>query len=357
MFRFANPEYLYLLFLLPVGYFAFRMQMRRHQTKLQKELGSTMMPILTSSVSQRRARWKLRLEYICIFFLIIAFARPQLGVGEKEVSSTGIELMLAIDVSRSMLAEDVKPSRLDFLKREMNRLLDSLDGDKVGLVVFAGSSALVSPLTSDYSALKMFIAGLSPESVSSQGTIFANAIKESLDAFKRGGVESDEDVRVSKVLLIASDGEDNEEGALKMAKEAKEKGMRIFTLGVGTEKGGSIPVRDGNGYLKGYKQDVQGNIIVTKSKTKLLRQISEVGGGRHYHAVLGGAHVRALKSDFDNLEKAEFSSTVAKDYNEYFQWPLALAFFSLLLERLIALRKKQIRQWKGRFFREEGVKS
>lgn len=354
MFQFASPHYLYCLGLLPFLYILFKVREQSAAKKMKTELGEKMAPFLTASYSPRKRRWKFRLELFAIMFFIIALARPQLGQGEKEVSSTGIELMLAVDVSRSMLAEDVKPSRLDFLKRELNVLLDQLGGDKVGLVVFAGSSALVSPLTTDYSALKMFISGLSPDSVSSQGTIFTSAIKEALDAFERGGVESDENVRVSRVLLIASDGEDNEDGAIKIAKEARKKAMTTFTMGFGTEKGGSIPIRDGNGYLKGYKQDSSGNIVVTKAKTKLLRKISESGGGRHYHAVIGGRHIDALAADFNRLEKAEFSSSIAKDFNEYFQWPLFFGFLCLFLDIYLSSRAAESKEWKGRFYRKEG---
>jgi Ca-activated chloride channel family protein len=348
MFQFANPIYLYFIGPVVLCYFIFSFREKSKLKRFKEELGESMAPLLTSSYSLTRSRWKLRLLCLSIIFFLLALARPQMGQGEKEVATTGIEMILAVDVSTSMLAEDVKPSRLDFLKRELGLLLDRLSGDKVGLVVFAGSSVLVSPLTTDYSALKMFIDGLSPESVSSQGTVFANAIDESLDAFKRGGIESDEDIRVSRALLIASDGEDNEEGALAAAKKAREEGMFTFSLGFGTEKGGSIPIRDERGYLKGYKKDRSGNIIVTKAKTDLLRKISEAGGGRHYHAVVGGAHLDALLRDIDNLEKAKFNSSVAKDYNEYFQWPLFVGVILLFMERWIANRRKESKVWKGR---------
>ncbi|MEC9281782.1 MAG: VWA domain-containing protein [Bdellovibrionota bacterium] len=349
MFRFMNPEYLYAIAVLPVLYIIVRIQVSRRAKKLKQELGENLSDFLTSSYSAKRRLWKFRFELFALMFLLIAMARPQMGQGEQKVKSTGIELMLAVDVSKSMLSEDVKPSRLQFLKREMGVLLDRLAGDKVGLVVFAGSSALVSPLTNDYSALKMFIDGLTPESVSSQGTNFTKAIDESVKAFERGGIESDESIRVSRVLLINSDGEDNEEGALKAAEEAKKKGVSIFSLGFGTAKGGSIPIRDERGYLKGYKQDQNGNIIVSQAKTKLLQDIAQKGGGNYYHSVIGGYHIEALLKDFNQLEKAEFESSVAKNYNEYFQYPLFLAFLCLFLERAIASRRSKTGKWKGRF--------
>lgn len=349
MFRWMHPEYLYLLPVLLIAYLFTLWQFRRRDQILQKELGGQLLPMLTASFSPRRRFWKFSFELLAMTFVLLALARPQGQQGEQKVKASGIEIMIAIDVSRSMLTEDIKPSRLQFLKRELGRLLDKLGGDKVGLVVFAGSSALVSPLTSDYSALKMFIEGLGPESVSSQGTVFAKAIAEAEKAFARGGLESDEEIQVSKVLLIASDGEDNEEGALLAAENVLSKGLRIFTMGFGTDKGGSIPVRDERGYLKGYKQDAKGNIIVSRAKTKLLRDLAEKGGGRYYHSVIGGDHLEAFLQDISRLDKADFESSIAKNYSEYFQYPLFLAFLFLFLERCIAYRKSRSTAWRGRF--------
>ncbi|MFK8139141.1 MAG: VWA domain-containing protein [Bdellovibrionales bacterium] len=346
--RFANPQFLYLIPIVLLIVIIFYIYERRKQAALLRAFGSDIGPYLLRTLSVRKRKWKIRLEAIVVCLLLLALARPQLGIGEQQVKSKGIELVVAVDISKSMLAEDVKPSRLDHVKRELNRLLDQLSGDKVGLIVFAGNASLVSPLTSDYSSLKMFIDGLSTDSVSRQGTNFKNAIQTAFEAFQRGGVESNESTVVSKVLLIASDGEDNEDGAIEEARRVFSKGMRIYTMGFGTERGGSIPLRE-RGYLQGYKKDNRGEVIVTKTQTKLLKDIATNAGGKFYFAVIGGQQVVEFGNEIKDLDQAEFESAIAKDFNEYFQIPLLFAFLIGFLEFLLSDRKKEVKEWRGRF--------
>lgn len=349
MFRFANIEFLYFIALVPVWLFLVFWFQKRSLKKLESAFGTKLFPFLSSSLSKRKKNWKIILEALVLTLVLVAMARPQMGQGEVQAKSSGVELIIAVDVSKSMLAEDIKPSRLDHLRREMNSLLDQLNGDKVGLIAFAGSSALLSPLTTDYSSLKMFIDSISPESISTQGTIFLKALDEANSAFKRGGEESSDENKVTKVVLIASDGEDNEPGAIAAAKKYKDKGMRVFTIGFGTEQGGSIPVRDQNGILKAYKKNKQGEIVVTKAKSKLLKDLASAGGGAYYHATVGGNQIKKFLSDIDKLEKAEFEVTTMKDYSEYFYFPLALAVSLALIEILMSDRKADGHIWKGRF--------
>jgi Ca-activated chloride channel family protein len=281
-------------------------------------------------------------------FYILALARPQLGKSQDKIKSEGVEIMICLDVSNSMMAEDVKPSRLEYAKAELSRLLDLLGGDKVGLIAFAGSATLLSPLTTDKEALKMFIEGLSPASVQTQGTDFKKALSEAKNAFTQGGVDPDEG-KVTRVVLLASDGEDNEPGALEFAKKMVADGSRIFTLAFGTERGAPIPDRDERGYLRGYKKDRSGHEVITQVKGNVLKQLAEAGQGAFYHATPGGNEARLIRADLDKLQKAQFATELSASYDEKFQIFLILGLLCSFLEMSLGERRSQGRIWKGRF--------
>lgn len=347
--RFANPDAFSLFWLIPIiwiGAVAFE---RRGLKRLKKALGERLTPFLSASFSKKRRRIKLALRLLALVFFIVALARPQMGKSLQEVKAQGVEIMIALDVSTSMLAEDVKPSRLDHAKAEISRLLDLLSGDKVGLVAFAGSSILLSPLTTDKAALKMFLESLSPYSIETQGTDFQRALNESRGAFERGGAESDETSKVTRVILIASDGEDQEKGALEEAKKLAGDGTRIFTMAFGTERGAPIPIRDERGFLRSYKRDKNGQNVISQVHGDFLRQLAQTGSGSFYHSTFGGNEARKIKDDIDKLQKAEFSSSLATSYDEKFQIPLFIGLLIAMSELLIGERKKSGRIWKGRF--------
>lgn len=347
--RFANVEALQLLWLLPIIWLAGVAFEKRARARLNRALGDKLAPFLTSSVARGKRRLKFFLRLTALAFFILALARPQLGQSMQEVKSQGVELMVAFDVSTSMLAEDVKPSRLEHAKSEISRLLDMLSGDKVGLIAFAGSSVLLSPLTNDKSALKMFIDSLSPYSVESQGTDIRRALNEAAAAFERGGVESDESARVTRVILVISDGEDHEEGAIQEARKLAGDGTRIFSLAFGTEQGAPIPIRDERGFLRSYKRDKDGQNVLSKVNGKFLRELATVGQGSFHFATFGGQEARQIKDDLDKLEKAEFASSMATNYDEKYQIPLAIGFVLALLELFLGERRAQGRIWRGRF--------
>ncbi len=347
--RFANPEAFQLLWLIPFIVFISIALEIRGRKRLGKAFGEKLAPFLASSVSPGKRHFKLLLRCLALGCFVTAMARPQMGQSLQQVKAQGVELVIAVDVSNSMLAEDVKPSRLDHAKAELNRLLDMLAGDKVGLVAFAGSAVLLSPLTTDISSLKMFVDSLTVESVSTQGTSFKAALDEAKAAFERGGVESDENLRVTRVILLASDGEDQEEGALQAARKLVGENTRIFSLAFGTERGGPIPLRDERGFLAGYKRDKNGQNVISQVKGTFLRQLAESGKGSFHHATFGGQEAKLIKADLDRLEKAEFASELATNYDEKFQIPLAIGFILALLELLLGERRSQGRIWKGRF--------
>ncbi len=347
--RFANPEAFRLLWLLPILVGAFVFFEYRAKKRIGKAFGERVAPFLSSSVSDSKRRFKLALRCLALVCFVTALARPQMGMSKQEVKARGVELMIAIDVSNSMLSEDVKPSRLENAKAEVMKLLDMLVGDRVGLIAFAGSPALLSPLTTDVNSLKMFVEGLSTESVATQGTNFSLALDEGKTAFERGGMDSDDNVHVTKVMLLISDGEDLEEGALDKARKMADDGFRIFTIAFGTDRGGPIPVRDERGFLNGYKRDKTGQNIISKVNADFLKELAVIGKGSFHHSTMGGMEARSIKDDLDKLEKKEFASTVETNFDERFQIPLLIGLLIALFDLLLGERNPPGRIWKGRF--------
>jgi Ca-activated chloride channel family protein len=349
MFRFENLAAFNYLWLLPALVFVGIFFDMRGRKLLKKAIGTRLYPFLTSSVSEKKRTVKVILRASVIFFFVVALARPQMGQSKQEVKSEGVEIIFAVDVSESMLSEDVKPSRLDQAKSELSRLMDLMPGNKVGIVAFAGSAALVSPLTNDPAAVKMILESLSTESVSSQGTNFQEALKISKDAFERGGVTADDQVKVTRVVLFASDGEDQEPGAIEEARKMVKDGTRIFSLAYGTEKGGAIPVRDGMGFLKGYKKDRSGQTILTTVHGDALKDLAKEGQGSFYFASFGGDHLKQVVEDISKLEKAQFDTSVATQYDERFQLFLLIGILLAITELIVGERKGAFRFWKGRY--------
>lgn len=348
MFRFESPQYLMLFVLVGVVVLAFLYALARWKITT-RQFSTRLSPFLFDSFSLKKSWWKAILLSLTLAGFVLALCRPQMGEGQKEVKSMGLELMIAVDVSRSMLAEDVRPSRLEHAKKEIMNLLDKLSGDKVGLIAFAGSSVLLSPLTVDKSALKMFVEGLSPSSVESQGTEIGKALNEAKEAFARGGTEGDEVSHVTKVVLVISDGEDHEEGAEKTAKELSDLGMRVFTMAFGTEAGGRVALRDERGHLVGYLKDKSGQAVVSKVNGNFLRTLAEVGKGSFYHVTFGGGQMTSLVEDLDGLEKAEFDTSVATSFDERYQYILFPALLLAFIELFLGSRVRRKDKWKGRF--------
>ena len=349
MFRFENPSQFIWLFAIPVLIVLFFFSMRFLRKRLQSQLGPRVAPLLTASISWGKRRWKLFLQCVTLALMVVALARPQMGQSKQEIKSEGVEIVFVADVSESMMAEDARPSRLSQMKNELSRLVDLLGGNKIGLIAFAGSATVLSPLTNDPNALKMYIDSLSPLSVSSQGTNFQAALSEADEAFNRGGIKQDAVSRVTRVIVVASDGEDHEPGALELAKKLASQGVRIFSMAYGTEKGGPIPERDSLGFLKGYKKDHKGQTVVTTVKGQALTELALAGQGDFFFASLGGDHLQRLVDALNTLEKTQFESQVATQYDEKFQIFLWAALLTALLEVFLGERKTPFRLWRGRF--------
>lgn len=348
-YRFEDHAALQLLWLIPVMMFLVWWTLKRSRQVVQSQIAPPIAKFLTRSVSDRKRKLKLVLQGLTLFFFIIALARPQSGEGKQKAKSEGLEIMLAVDVSNSMLSEDARPSRLELAKRELTRFIDSLGGDKVGLVAFAGSAILLSPLTNDKSALKMFLESLTPDSVTTQGTNFKNALTEANQALHRGGVDSDDNQQITKVIVLLSDGEETEKGGLETAQKIAEGGTRIFTLGVGTEAGGQIPMRDNNGNMIGYKKDRKGQTVVSKFTGDALQALAEAGKGSYQHVTFGGDAVKLVREKINQLQKAQFDTMEVSHYNEHYQSFLLFGIILALLELFMGERKAEGRIWRGRF--------
>ncbi len=347
--RFADSAAFQLLWLLPLVLIMVGWTRKRTQALLDQNVSSRFRPFLLRTVSHSRRRMKIWLQVAALFFFIFALARPQSGEGRTKASSEGLEIMLAVDVSNSMLAEDARPSRLELAKKELTRFVEMMGGDRVGLVAFAGSAILLSPLTNDKGAIKMFIEGLTPEAVATQGTDFRKALNEAYNALNRGGLDSDEQKTITRVIVVASDGEENEKGGLEAAKRIAGEGAKIFTLGFGTEQGGQIPVRDERGNLIGYKRDRSNQVVVTKSTGKALQELAEAGGGTYQHVTFGSDAISNLRANVDQLQKAQMETMEVTNYTEHYQSFLAFGLLLALIELLLGERKREGRLWRGRF--------
>lgn len=348
-FRFESSQALMFLWLIPVLYFVGKFYAKRVERHLTKNLSEKLRPLLTSSVSLSKREWKFRLALFALGFLILAYARPQNGEGRQKVKNEGIEILFLVDVSNSMLAEDIRPSRMGLAKNELSRFIEMSSGDRMGIVAFAGSAVLLSPMTTDQDAIKMYVESLNPEVVSTQGTDLTRALKEAKDAFDRGGMGEQEDTHVTRAIIVISDGEDHEPGAYDQAKKLVEEGIHIFTLGLGTEQGGAIPIRDNQDVLRGYKRGKDNQIVMSKTKGTVLKELARIGEGSFHHASFQNDAIAAIRADIQKLKKSQFESGEIRSYTEEFQVFLILALVLAAIELWLGERKSKGRIWRGRF--------
>jgi Ca-activated chloride channel family protein len=347
--KWADPSQIVLLLLvlgLALGwYWVSRIQAKKMKTLSNpRAISFLFQEVSKKKFSIRRISWLLGL-----IFLVLALMRLQSPGGKIEIRSEGIEIMLIADVSESMMAEDLRPNRLSQMKYDLARFVDLLGGHQVGLVAFAGSAHLLSPLTSDPNALKMYIDSLTPLSVSSQGTNVGAALEVGLEAFERGGKQTNENAKVTRAFVLFSDGEDHEPETLnKIKKVLSEKDIRIFSLAYGTEAGVTIPDRDSLGYLRGQKRNRKGEVIVTKVNGDFLKSLAEAGGGEFDFAIAGGDQIKKIISAINKLEKRVNQTESAISYNEHFAVFAWLSFFHFLIALLLPLKKQVNTKWLGR---------
>ena len=328
MIHFAQAQYLVLLLLIPFFFLIFALVLKLRQRRIRKFGDENLVNQLMPSYAKGKAWVRLSLFAVGFFFFVIALSRPQIGAKLKEHETRGAEIMIALDVSNSMLAEDYSPNRLERAKLAISRLVDKLRDDRIGLIVFAGNSFVQLPITTDYVSAKMFLNSISTESVPVQGTAIGDAINTAIRSFSAQSEKS-------RAVIVITDGENHEDDPVAAAKQAADMGIRVFTIGVGSPEGKPIPM-DGE-----LLKDKDGNIVVTRLDESVLQEVSRAGNG---------VYVRAGNSEFglnpiiDNIKKMEdekYSSIVFEEYDEQFMYFLAIALFFFVVEMLVGDRRSK----------------
>ncbi len=331
MFRFAHSEYLYLLFGIPLLLVIYIIAIRFKKKSLAKFGDPGLLAGLMPDLSKTRPHLKFITVLLALAFLILAVAGPQFGSKLKEVKRKGIELIIALDVSNSMRAEDIAPNRLDRAKQAISRLIDRLNGDKLGLIVFAGDAYTQIPITTDYTAAQMFLSTISTNMVSQQGTNIGAAIDLAMKSF-------DPTSKAAKVLVIISDGENMEGNVLDAADEAAKNGIKIYTIGMGSVEGAPIPISEGNNQ-EGFLKDQQGNVVTTKLNASMLSEIANAGGGEFYSASSSNVGLNKLFDKLNHLNKVELESKEYSEYEDQFPYLIGVALILLIIDFLIIDRK------------------
>ncbi|TVQ14226.1 MAG: VWA domain-containing protein [Bacteroidetes bacterium] len=331
--RFENQEYFYLFLVIPVFLLVFILA-NLHRKKKLLRLGDTgivdrMMPMH----SVRRPWLKLVLFMLAFSSLVMAAVNPQLGYKTEDIKQTGVDIVVALDVSRSMLAEDIRPNRMERSKMAVGRLIDQLENDRVALVIFAGSAVTQVPLTSDREAAKMILRTVNTESIQIQGTAIGAALERSIASFSRSEAGS-------RVIILVSDGENHQDDPLPVVERAREQGIVIHSVGVGTSQGAPIPVYQNN-QLSGFLRDAQGNTVISRFDEPMLRAIAEKGGGIFQAGTGADIGLNRIMQQIREMEQQEFETAHFSEYESRFHYFLALAIIFLVLEFLIFERKSK----------------
>ncbi len=331
MFRFAHPGLLYLLIVIPLLIVFFVMMARKKKKAIAEfgnpELLEPLMPLL----SFRRGAWKFVMLMLALVFVIIGVAGPQFGSKLQQVKKKGVELMIALDVSNSMMAQDIKPSRLEKAKMAIARMVEKLSNDKVGLIVFAGDAYVQLPITTDYSSAKLFLSNISTDVVPIQGTAIGSAIDLAAKSFTP-------ETETSKAIIVITDGENHQDDAVAAAKRAREKGITVHTIGMGLEQGAPIPEK---GHPGQFMKDGSGNIVVSKLDEKTLKEIAKSGEGLYVRASNTEVGLTQLLDEVNRMEKTLLEERIYTDYAEKYQYFLLVGVFFIFVEFMILGRKNK----------------
>jgi len=333
MFRFGNPTYLYLLLIIPILIVLFVLAQYYKKKALAKFGDMSVIEQLMPFVSKSRPLLKFIFLSIAVISIIFALADPQFGSKLEKVKRKGAEIIIALDVSNSMLAEDIKPNRLERAKQAISKLVDKMENDRIGLIVFAGDAYIQVPVTSDYSAAKMFLSSINTNIVSKQGTAIGSAIDLAMNSFTP---ESE----MEKALIVITDGENHEDDAIKAAELAHEKGIAIHTIGMGSPEGAPIPLRRISGQ-DGFQKDNEGTTVISRLDHVALDEIASVGGGVFIRANNTQTGLNKLFDRINSMEKKEMEEKVYTDFEHRFQYLLAIALFFILLDIFIPERKSK----------------
>lgn len=327
MFRFANPEYLIALWLIPALIVLFVLFNRNRKRLLEKFADKDIHKFIMYSYSGAKSKFKFALILVVLSLLIIAFSNPQVGTKMQEVKQTGIDVYILLDVSRSMAAEDIKPNRLEKAKYQISNLIQKLRGDRIGLIVFSGDAYIQFPLTTDYSAANLFLSAVDFNSVPQPGTAIASAINMAVQSFDSAATD--------KAIILITDGEDHEGDIDAAVDEATELEIKIYTIGLGSPDGLPIPVYDNRGKQVGFKQDNNGQTVLTRLNENILREIADNGNGKYYRGNNYEDYLDKIYSDLSTLEQAEFGVKKVTDYEDRFYYFLIPAIILLIIELFI----------------------
>ena len=332
MFRFGEPQYLYLLIVLPLlAVFYFYSNYRRRK-KLREYGSPELLAHLMPDVSKYRPDVKFWLTLSALAMVIFMLARPQFGSKMETVKRQGVETVVALDISNSMLAQDVTPSRLEKSKKLISRLVETFNNDKVAMIVFAGEAFTQLPITSDYVSAKMFLETISPSLITTQGTDIRGAIDLAMKSFTPNE-------GVGRAIVLITDGENHEGGAIEAAQEAAKKGMRVFVLGVGSPDGSPIPAENGS---NNFRRDKDGNVIVTRLNEQMCQEIAKAGNGMYIRVDNTNSAEKVLNNEIAKLSKADVESQVYTEFDEQFQALAWLVLILLVVEMLILERKNPL---------------
>ena len=320
MLRFEDPIFLWLLWVIPVLVVIRLVGWRRRRAKLKKLGDPELLKQLMPGISKYRPTVKFCLLLAALALLIVMVARPQMGSKISHDKRQGIETIICLDISNSMLAQDVAPSRLEKSKMLIENLVDKFSNDKIGLVVFAGDAFVQLPITSDYVSAKMFLQNINPTLIQSQGTNIAQAIDVARKSFTQ-------QENVGRAIIVITDGENHEPGAEDAVKAAKNKGINVFILGIGSTKGAPIPMGDGS-----YLKDRTGNTVMTALNEQMCRQLAQAGSGQYIHVDNTSDAEQALNDDLSKLQKGETDTVIYSEYDEQFQAVGILVILLLILD-------------------------
>jgi len=330
MFRFAHPEYLYLLLILPVLLIFYVFIVKTGKKAIKRYGTPELIASLMPEASVKRRGLKFTLLFLAVTAIIFIIAGPQFGSKLETVKRQGIEVIVCLDISNSMLAQDITPNRLEKAKQMLSRLTDDLENDKIGLIVFAGDAFTQIPITSDHISAKMFLSSITPTMVSTQGTAIGAAINLAMRSFTP-------DESVGKTIILITDGENHEDDAVQAAANAADKGVKVNIIGIGTPQGTPIPIRN-NDYLR----DNAGNVVITQLNETMCQEIAHAGRGMYVRADNTNNALRALQAELSKMSKSEVESQVYSEYDEQFPVLAWIALSLLLIEFLTSERKNRL---------------
>lgn len=341
MIHFEHIEYLWLLVLVPVLALVWWYLQWRSRRRLEQWADKAMFPRLIPDQKRWRPIAKLSLTLLGIALLIVALANPQFGTKIEKGKRAGSDLAICLDVSNSMMAEDIQPNRLERSKRVITNLLSSLAGDRVSLIVFAGTSYIQMPLTNDYSATKLFLDQVSCDMIASQGTAIGDAIEKAMLTFGYGDPDREWVSNKGRAIIVISDGENHEDDAVAAAKEAHRQGVSVSTIGMGLPTGAPIPEYSPRGRTNNYKRNAEGSIVMSSLNEQMLADIAHAGGGKYIHAAGASTSLSDITQLIEQLEKEEFGEAVFSQYESRYRWPLAAGLLCLLAEVILFERRNK----------------